>query len=85
MSSYQPISCSVHDRLLALATLGRECTLLVRMPDDSRRLVRGVIVDVYSRDGAEHLRLADGTVIRLDHIQALDGDPIPPSDESERG
>ena len=80
---YVPISCSVHDRLLALATLRRECGLQVAVPGERPRLVVGVIVDVYSGGGAEHLRLADGTVIRLDHIRALDGEPIPWVDGSE--
>jgi transcriptional antiterminator Rof (Rho-off) len=77
---YRPISCSVHDRLLALATLRRECTLLIAAPGEPPRLIRGLIVDVYSKGGAEHLRLADGVVIRLDHIRALDGEPIPAGD-----
>jgi Rho-binding antiterminator len=81
---YHPISCSVHDRLLALATLRRECSLLTTAPDGPPRLLRGVIVDVYSRGGAEYLRLADGTVVRLDRIRALDGLPIP-GDGAEAG
>lgn len=75
---YVPISCSVHDRLLALATLGESCELTIGPDPDSAERVHGVIVDVYSRDGAEYLQLRDGTTFRLDEIQALNGRPVPP-------
>jgi Rho-binding antiterminator len=75
---YQPISCSGHDQLLALATLRQECRLTVNVKDGGTTDIRGIIEDVYTRDGAEYLRLRDGSIFRLDHIQALDGQPLPP-------
>lgn len=76
---YVPISCAVHDELLALATLRRECELTIAPPDGPAVRVRGVIVDVYSRGGAEYLELSDGGTYRLDRIQALNGRPVPPA------
>lgn len=75
---YVPISCSVHDQLLALATLGEACELAIGPDPDSAERVHGVIVDVYSREGAEYLELRDGTTFRLDEIRALNGRPVPP-------
>lgn len=75
---YIPISCAVHDELLALATLREECELTVERGPGAAERVRGVIVDVYSRGGAEFLQLRDGATFRLDEIQALNGRPIPP-------
>ena len=75
---YVPISCAVHDQLLALATLGKECELTVEESEGSTKLIRGVIVDVYSRAGAEYLQLRDGPTLRLDVIRALAGQPVPP-------
>lgn len=75
---YLPISCAVHDRLLSLATLREECELTLEGPPGAPRRVRGVIADVYSRGGAEYLRLQDGATIRLDEIRALNGLPVPP-------
>lgn len=75
---YHPISCAVHDRLLELATLRRECEIGI-VGDRSPDRVRGVIVDVYSQGGAEYLRLRDGTTLRLDEIRDLDGEPVPPA------
>lgn len=74
---YEPISCSGHDQLLAFATLRKECRLTVSMEDGSPADVRGVIEDVYTRAGAEYLRLRDGSVFRLDRILTLDGRPMP--------
>jgi Rho-binding antiterminator len=73
---YVPIDCSVHDQLLALATLRRACTLTVVQEDGQVADVGGVIEDVYTRAGAEYLQLRDGPVFRLDQIRALDGRPL---------
>jgi Rho-binding antiterminator len=75
---YHPISCAVHDRLLALATLRREADLTVAREDGRSEVIRGLIVDVYSRSGAEYLELVDGRTYRLDCILALDGEPVGP-------
>lgn len=74
---YVPISCSVHDELLALATMQRECELTVVFEDGTTDRTRGIIADVYSREGAEYLELRDGRTFRLDWIQALDRRPVP--------
>lgn len=74
---YEPISCSGHDQLLAFATLRKECRLTVSGEDGVMTDVVGVIADVYTRAGAEYLRLRDGSIFRLDRIRALDGRPMP--------
>jgi len=65
--------------MLASATLRRECELTVKAPGEPARRMRGVIVDVYSRGGAEYLQLDDGTTLRLDDIVELDGQPVYPA------
>ncbi|HET7273996.1 MAG TPA: hypothetical protein VFI91_02385 [Longimicrobiaceae bacterium] len=74
---YTPISCDAHDELLARATLKRETDLTYANEQGESVRVRGVIVDVYSRDGAEYLRTDNGLTIRLDQLQELDGAPLP--------
>jgi transcriptional antiterminator Rof (Rho-off) len=73
---YEPISCSIHDEFLALASLRRSCELSVVLPDGQSTTVRGVIEDVYTRSGAEYLQLRDGPTFRLDQIVALNGRPL---------
>lgn len=70
---YQPIDCEVHDQLLALATLRRPCALTVTQANGSNTVVSGVIEDVYTKTGAEYLKLRDGDTFRLDQITAIDG------------
>jgi Rho-binding antiterminator len=70
---YDPIDCSLHDRLEELATLRQPCDVEFRTEDGRRQTASGVIADVYSREGAEYLRLADGVAVRLDRIEAVNG------------
>ncbi len=71
MTDYQPIDCGVHDRLESYATLGSVCDVRFVAPDGSERSASGRIVDVFARDGAEYLRLDDGTEIRLDRLRTV--------------
>ena len=82
---YRPIACDAHDRLLAAATLRRPTDLEVGAPGATPERIRGVIVDVYSREGAEYLLLADGRTIRLDEIRSLDGGPVGRSGSGDAG
>ncbi len=65
---YEPIDCTIHDQLIERAAFRLPTGLKVR--DESGQVVvtQDMIEDVYSRDGAEYLRLASGTEIRLDKI-----------------
>lgn len=65
---YRPIDCSLHDRLLAWATLHRPVLLEYREAEGGRACARGVIVDVFTRGGEEYLRLQSGETIRLDRV-----------------
>lgn len=77
---YHPISCAVHDVMLDLATRRQPCVLTIEGDDGASSEVSGIIEDVYSREGAEYLRLSDGPTIRLDRIVRLDGRPVPSAD-----
>lgn len=69
---YCPISCDIHDQLLELATLRQLCLLTISSRDKVE-LVRGIIVDVYSAQGGEYVKLKEGGTYRLDRILALNG------------
>lgn len=68
-NQYAPISCALHDEYLAAATLRRPIKLKVKHANGQAVEVGGVIVDVYSKAGAEYLKLDNGTVYRLDQIE----------------
>lgn len=71
MQKYQNISCSYYDQLEAFATRKTECVIVYN--DGSEKNETGVIVDLFAHDGAEYLKLNNGTVIRLDHLVSING------------
>lgn len=74
---YRPIDCSVHDELLALATLGRVTDIAFQDERGEEQAVRDRIADVFTRSGAEYLRTAGGLEIRLDRLRLVDGRAVP--------
>lgn len=69
---YKPISCSWHDTLLHKATLKDEVSFEL----ESGQSLTGIIVDVYTKEKEEFLRLNSGEIIRLDRIINMDGAPF---------
>ena len=76
MDSYRLVACGFHDELEALATLHKPCQIIYRDSDKEVHTVETQIVDVYSADRADFIKLQDGTVIRLDLLISVDGKPI---------
>lgn len=72
---YVPIDCNVHDQLLERATLRRPTTVEFHDEGQGRSVVQDVIVDVFSREGAEYMRLGSGKEIRLDKIVSFGDEP----------
>lgn len=70
---YQPIDCGLHDRLEALATMGRVVRIVVRAPDGASRVIEDRLVDVFARGDEEFVRTARGELIRLDRLESVDG------------
>jgi Rho-binding antiterminator len=73
MSEYEPVDCGLHDRLEELATLRQPARIEFRDERGELREARSTIDDVFTNDGAEFVRTADGEEIRLDRIENVDG------------
>lgn len=71
MDAYVPVSCDFHDQLEAIATLRQTCCIVYRNEAGATTEVSGRIVDVYAAHHADYVKLADGTVIRMDHIVSV--------------
>lgn len=71
-TAYKPVSCGFHDELQYKATTGVSCAIAYRDFDGTERLVTDAIADVYTREGAEYLRLRSGEEIRLDRLIRVD-------------
>ena len=74
---YRPIDCGFYDRIEQAAVRGTEIPLAYLNPDGAEVGTRARVADVYSRAGAEYLRLDSGAEVRLDRVLALDGIPRP--------
>jgi Rho-binding antiterminator len=72
-SAYRPIACGLHDRLEALATTGSMVQIVIRSSDGQRRTLEDRLVDVFARGGEEFVRTRGGELIRLDHLESVDG------------
>lgn len=72
MTAYRSVSCDFYDELEALATLRRPCTLQYHTETGEKTRTEGQIMDLFSVEKAEYLRLRDGTEIRLDRLIAVD-------------
>lgn len=73
-AGYQPIACSLHDRLEALATLRSPVAIRYLAGSGSVVEVHDRIADLYTREGAEFLLTAGGTEIRLDRLESVEGE-----------
>lgn len=73
---YQAVSCTYYDELEALATLRKSCLIIYRNETGAEVSRKGRIVDFFSADRAEFLKLDDGTDIRLDRLIEVDGKPV---------
>lgn len=71
--AYSPIECSLHDRLEALATMGRACRVVYRTETGEARELNGRLVDIFARSGKEYVKLDSGEEIRLDRLEWVDG------------
>lgn len=70
--TYVPIDCEFHDVLEAVATLRRVVAIDHLDDEGNRRVVDARIADLFARDGAEYMRLDDGSLIRLDKLVSID-------------
>lgn len=75
MNDYCLVDCGFHDQLEAYATLRQICQISHRTVTGEIVEVQAQIVDVYTADKAEFLKLKDGTEIRLDRLLSVNSKP----------
>ncbi|KAF3889466.1 MULTISPECIES: hypothetical protein [Nostocales] len=76
MDEYILVDCGFHDELEALATMRQKCCIIYRGVADEVLEIQDQIVDIYSANKADFLRLRNSTEIRLDRIISVNGKPI---------
>lgn len=73
---YQAVSCSFYDELEALATLHQICTIRYRAETGEATSIESKIIDLYTSNKSEFLKLQDGTEVRLDRLISVDGKSV---------
>ena len=73
---YKPINCNFYDILLANATLKKSCKI-VYIEQDKTHEVTAIILDIFSRKGAEFMTLDNDIEIRLDKIVSINHQVMP--------
>lgn len=68
LGAYEPIDCGFHDELLSWATLRRPVEIAHRNDLGEETVIQGRIADVYTKNGAEFVKLENGDIIRLDML-----------------
>jgi Rho-binding antiterminator len=76
MDEYVIVSCDFQDHLEEWSTLRQKCQITYRDADNKQVEIQGLIVDIYSADKADFLKLDNGTVIRLDKIVSVNGKEV---------
>ena len=72
MTDHIPVSCDLHDRLEEISSRQRQCCIIYREKSKQLTKVCGYIVDIYAADGEDWCKLDNGTLIRLDLIEAFE-------------
>lgn len=67
---YQPISCSLYDRIESLSVLKKKVEINYIVSKDDDKSTSGIINNIFSKDGAEFIEL-NNTIIRLDMIKSI--------------
>lgn len=80
-TTYTPLACHLYDEL-EIAAMRKRAVELVVMAEESESTLTTVIADLWARDGVEYMKLADGTVYRLDQIRSFDGTSLVSEDGS---
>jgi Rho-binding antiterminator len=68
---YVPINCDFHDLLEELSTLKRACAIVYEDEAGREQFTHGHIVDLFSKDHEEFMRLNNDLVIRLDQVKRV--------------
>ena len=68
---YKTISCSFYDLLLEKATLKENVKLVYNTKGENETSTHAVIIDVYTKDKEEFLKLDSELIIRLDFVLSI--------------
>jgi RimJ/RimL family protein N-acetyltransferase/transcriptional antiterminator Rof (Rho-off) len=77
---YSPIDCDFYDELESLATLKTEAEIIFKNEIGVHVKTKATIKTFFTKQKAEFMELADGTILRLDKLINVNGKPVPQAD-----
>ena len=84
-NKYTPISCNYHSIIEHYASLREYCRIQFKTPLKEFRTVEAMIIDVYTENSEEFIKLSTGDIIRLDYLVRINKEAAPGYDESYFG
>lgn len=67
---YQPISCSLFDRIEFLSVMKKNVKIIYLDNEEIEKSASGIISNIFSKEGAEFLEIENNS-IRLDKIKSI--------------
>lgn len=74
---YKPIACSFYDRLQQFATQKEMVIIHFYDSNGNPSAITDKIIDVFTENNAEYLRLSNEKIIRLDNLISADNNRLP--------
>jgi len=72
-NEYYPIDCNYYDELVLLAMRRKTCEFIYRDKAGQQITDMALIVDVFTKEKAEYIKLSNDKLIRLDYLISADG------------
>ena len=72
-NEYHPIDCNYYDKLVLLIMQKKSCEIVYRNMKGEEIREMATIVDVFTKEKAEYLKLSNDQLIRLDYLISADG------------
>ncbi|MCH8495220.1 MAG: hypothetical protein LAT57_06255 [Balneolales bacterium] len=74
MKPYSPVSCTLYDELALAISRGKSIELSIE-DGNAIETINVVLVDLFSKNGEEFLKIEGDRLIRLDYIRKINGEP----------
>jgi len=72
-NEYHPIDCNYYDELVLLAMRKKLCEIVYRDVAGKPVTEKATILDVFTKEKAEYIKLSNDKIIRLDNLISADG------------
>ena len=72
-NEYHPIDCNYYDELVLLAMRKKPCEIIYQDQNGHQITKQATIVDVFTKEKVEYLKLSNDQLIRLDLLISADG------------